>query len=58
MPDLVAVAKCLGGGVPCGAIGGTDEAFSVVENFDVWQVGTFNGNPLRWRPPRRPASRS
>ena len=45
-PDIVALAKCLGGGVPCGAIGGTDEVFSEVENFNVWQVGTFNGNPL------------
>ncbi len=45
-PDVVAIAKCLGGGVPCGAIGGTDEAFAPVEDFDVWQVGTFNGNPL------------
>jgi glutamate-1-semialdehyde 2,1-aminomutase len=46
MPDMVAIAKCLGGGIPCGAIGGTEEAFSEVENFNVWQVGTFNGNPL------------
>ena len=45
-PDLVAIAKSLGGGVPCGAVGGTDEAFAEVENFNVWQVGTFNGNPL------------
>jgi glutamate-1-semialdehyde 2,1-aminomutase len=45
-PDMVAIAKCLGGGIPCGAIGGTEEAFSEVENFNVWQVGTFNGNPL------------
>jgi glutamate-1-semialdehyde 2,1-aminomutase len=45
-PDLVALAKCLGGGIPCGAIGGTDEVFSEIENFHVYQVGTFNGNPL------------
>ena len=45
-PDLVALAKCLGGGVPCGAIGGREEVFAEVENFNVWQVGTFNGNPL------------
>jgi len=45
-PDLVALAKCLGGGVPCGAVGGTDEAFAEVENFHVYQVGTFNANPL------------
>jgi glutamate-1-semialdehyde 2,1-aminomutase len=45
-PDLVALAKCLGGGIPCGAIGGSEEVFAEVENFNVWQVGTFNGNPL------------
>jgi glutamate-1-semialdehyde 2,1-aminomutase len=46
MPDVVALAKSLGGGIPCGAIGGTEEVFAEVENFNVWQVGTFNGNPL------------
>ena len=45
-PDLVALAKCLGGGVPCGAVGGTDEVFAAVEDFRVYQVGTFNANPL------------
>ncbi len=45
-PDLVTLAKCMAGGLPCGAIGGTDEAFEVVENDAVWQVGTYNGNPL------------
>jgi glutamate-1-semialdehyde 2,1-aminomutase len=45
-PDLVTLAKALGGGVPTGAIGGTDEAFEPVEKGEVYQVGTFNGNPL------------
>ena len=45
-PDLVTLAKTLGGGLPSGAIGGTDEAFEVVENGTVYQVGTYNGNPL------------
>jgi len=45
-PDLVTLAKALGGGVPSGAIGGTDEAFEPVEKGEVYQVGTFNGNPL------------
>jgi glutamate-1-semialdehyde 2,1-aminomutase len=45
-PDLVTLAKTLGGGLPSGAIGGTDEAFEVVENENVYQVGTYNGNPL------------
>src|SRR4029450_649968 len=45
-PDLVTLAKALGGGLSAGAIGGTEEAFEVVERGDVYQVGTFNGNPL------------
>jgi glutamate-1-semialdehyde 2,1-aminomutase len=45
-PDLVTLAKALGGGLPTGAIGGTEEAFEVVENGSVYQVGTYNGNPL------------
>jgi glutamate-1-semialdehyde 2,1-aminomutase len=45
-PDLVTLAKALGGGLPCGAIGGSEEAMSVVEDGSVYQVGTFNGNPL------------
>jgi glutamate-1-semialdehyde 2,1-aminomutase len=45
-PDLVTLAKALGGGLPTGAIGGTDEAMSAVEDGSVYQVGTYNGNPL------------
>jgi glutamate-1-semialdehyde 2,1-aminomutase len=45
-PDLITLAKALGGGLSAGAIGGTEAAFEVVENGDVYQVGTFNGNPL------------
>ncbi len=45
-PDLVTLAKALGGGLPSGAIGGTEEAFAVVEDGSVYQVGTYNGNPL------------
>jgi glutamate-1-semialdehyde 2,1-aminomutase len=45
-PDLVTLAKALGGGLATGAIGGTEEAFEVVESGDVYQVGTYNGNPL------------
>ncbi|HET7854896.1 MAG TPA: aspartate aminotransferase family protein [Gaiellaceae bacterium] len=45
-PDLVTLAKALGGGLPSGAIGGTDEAMSVVEDGSVFQVGTYNGSPL------------
>src|SRR5215208_2698343 len=46
MPDMVTLAKALGGGVPTGAIGGNEEVISVVEDGSVFQVGTYNGNPL------------
>jgi glutamate-1-semialdehyde 2,1-aminomutase len=45
-PDMVTLAKSLGGGLPTGAIGGTEEVMSVVEDGTVYQVGTYNGNPL------------
>ena len=45
-PDMVTLAKALGGGLPTGAIGGTEEVMSVVEDGTVYQVGTYNGNPL------------
>ena len=45
-PDMVTLAKTLGGGLPSGAIGGSAEAMSVVEDGSVYQVGTYNGNPL------------
>jgi glutamate-1-semialdehyde 2,1-aminomutase len=45
-PDLVTLAKTLGGGLPAAAIGGTEEAMSAVEDGRVYQVGTYNGNPL------------
>lgn len=45
-PDMVTMAKVLGGGLPSGAIGATEEVMSVVEDHSVYQVGTYNGNPL------------
>src|SRR5262245_41395193 len=45
-PDLVTLAKSLGGGLPSGAIGGTEEVFEPVVSGRVYQVGTYNGNPL------------
>src|SRR4051794_4913226 len=45
-PDLVTLAKALGGGTPIGAIGGTEEAMASVEDGSVYQVGTYNGTPL------------
>jgi glutamate-1-semialdehyde 2,1-aminomutase len=46
VPDLVCLAKALGGGLPCGAIGGTEDAMSMIIEGSLEQVGTFNGNPL------------
>ncbi|CEP27717.1 glutamate-1-semialdehyde 2,1-aminomutase (GSA) (Glutamate-1-semialdehyde aminotransferase)(GSA-AT) [Propionibacterium freudenreichii subsp. freudenreichii] len=45
-PDLVTLAKALGGGLPAGAVGGTEEVMRVVEDHTVYQVGTYSGNPL------------
>ena len=45
-PDIICLAKALGGGVPCGAIGGTDEVMRAISEGRYDQVGTFNGNPL------------
>src|SRR5687767_13142503 len=45
-PDMVTMAKALGGGLPSGAIGGSDEVMAVVNDGSVYQVGTYNGNPL------------
>jgi glutamate-1-semialdehyde 2,1-aminomutase len=46
VPDMVTLAKAVGGGLPAGAIGGTHEALEVVKSGKVYQVGTYNGNPL------------
>jgi glutamate-1-semialdehyde 2,1-aminomutase len=45
-PDMVTLAKTLGGGLPAAAVGGSEEVMSVVEDGTVYQVGTYNGNPL------------
>lgn len=46
LPDIVTLAKALGGGLPTGAIGMSEEVAAVVEDGTVYQVGTYNGNPL------------
>src|SRR3954468_2140776 len=46
VPDMVTLAKALGAGMPSGAIGGSEGGMSVVEDGSVFQVGTYNGNPL------------
>lgn len=45
-PDLICLAKSLGGGVPVAAIGGSAEVMSLIAEGIYEQVGTFNGNPL------------
>jgi glutamate-1-semialdehyde 2,1-aminomutase len=45
-PDIVCLAKAIGGGVPCGAIGATRELFQMVLDDEMDMAGTFNGNPL------------
>jgi glutamate-1-semialdehyde 2,1-aminomutase len=45
-PDIVCLAKALGGGLPISAIGGTDEVMGAISDGTYDQVGTFNGNPL------------
>ena len=45
-PDLVCLAKAIGGGVSTAAIGGTQRVMSLIADGTYEQVGTFNGNPL------------
>jgi glutamate-1-semialdehyde 2,1-aminomutase len=45
-PDMVTLAKSLGGGLPSGAVGMTPELGVPVEDGRVRHRGTYNGNPL------------
>jgi glutamate-1-semialdehyde 2,1-aminomutase len=45
-PDLITLAKSLGGGVSVAAIGGTAGVMNHVAEGGYEMVGTFNGNPL------------
>ena len=45
-PDLVALAKSIGGGLPLGAFGGKREYMDTITNGQVVHLGTYNGNPL------------
>jgi glutamate-1-semialdehyde 2,1-aminomutase len=45
-PDLICVAKSIGGGVSTAAIGGQVEVMGLIATGAYEQVGTFNGNPL------------
>jgi glutamate-1-semialdehyde 2,1-aminomutase len=45
-PDLITLAKSVGGGVAVAAIGGTAQVMDHVADGGYEMVGTFNGNPL------------
>ena len=45
-PDLVCLAKSIGGGLPLGAFGGTHECMDQITAGKVLHLGTYNGNPL------------
>jgi glutamate-1-semialdehyde 2,1-aminomutase len=45
-PDLICLAKAIGGGLPVAALGGTAETMGLIADGSYEQVGTFNGNPL------------
>jgi len=46
LPDLVALAKSIGGGLPLGAFGGKQEYMDLITEGRVIHLGTYNGNPL------------
>lgn len=45
-PDLVTLAKSIGGGFPVGAFGGKQEYMDLITQMKVLHLGTYNGNPL------------
>ncbi|RLE22120.1 MAG: aspartate aminotransferase family protein [Actinobacteria bacterium] len=45
-PDLITLAKSIGGGVPVGAFGGKAEYMELISTGEVLHLGTYNGNPL------------
>jgi glutamate-1-semialdehyde 2,1-aminomutase len=46
IPDVICLAKAIGGGIAVAAIGGSEQVMEHVANGDYEMVGTFNGNPL------------
>jgi glutamate-1-semialdehyde 2,1-aminomutase len=46
MPDLITLAKSIGGGFPVGAFGGRAEYMNLITEGRVLHLGTYNGNPL------------
>jgi len=48
-PDLTMMGKIIGGGLPVGALGGSEAIMSCLDPRSrgaMWHSGTFNGNPL------------
>jgi glutamate-1-semialdehyde 2,1-aminomutase len=45
-PDIICLAKAIGGGLSTAAIGGSQEVMDHITTGHYDQVGTFNGNPL------------
>jgi glutamate-1-semialdehyde 2,1-aminomutase len=46
-PDLTTLGKIIGGGLPVGAYGGSDEVMNLVAPLGpMYQAGTLSGNPL------------
>ncbi|MDP1878944.1 MAG: aminotransferase class III-fold pyridoxal phosphate-dependent enzyme [Actinomycetota bacterium] len=45
-PDLVTLAKSIGGGLPLAAFGGRAEVMATVDDGRMPHFGTYNGNPL------------
>jgi glutamate-1-semialdehyde 2,1-aminomutase len=48
-PDLICLAKSIGGGMPIGAFGGREEIMRRINHQEVLHLGTFNGNPISMR---------
>src|SRR5438105_7867080 len=48
-PDLICLAKSIGGGMPIGAFGGREEIMRHINHQEVLHLGTFNGNPMSMR---------
>lgn len=46
IPDLICLAKSIGGGVPLAAFGGKKEFMDAISDGRMAHFGTFNGNPL------------
>src|SRR2546421_2017881 len=48
-PDLICLAKSIGGGMPIGVFGGREEVMRHINHQEVVHLGTFNGNPMSMR---------